>query len=235
MQRSGSGSLRTHDRGCNHIVIINSMEELNKAEKIVYETCRYSFLSLWTYARPRKPGSTKELCDILVVCEPDVIIFSVKDVKFKERGDQETNFLRWRREAIEASARQLYGAERALKTTTHVTKADGTPGLPFRDSSTLHYHRIAVAAGGGGKTPLTFGDFGKGFVHVFDEISFAIVLQELNTVSDFVSYLVAKERLYANNIATVFEGAEEDLLAFYLHQGRKFPTSPDLIVISDGL
>ena len=50
---------------------------LNSTEQFVYRTCRKSFLSLWSYANPRgKPG--KELCDILIVCEPDLVIFSVK-------------------------------------------------------------------------------------------------------------------------------------------------------------
>jgi hypothetical protein len=48
-----------------------------------------------------------------------------------------------------------------------------------------------VALGGRREGPVSQGDFGKGFVHVFDERSLDIVLSELDTVTDFVQYLLA--------------------------------------------
>ena len=40
-------------------------------------------------------GSSKELCDCLVVCDPDVIIFSVKGIRLTGDGDPELNWRRW--------------------------------------------------------------------------------------------------------------------------------------------
>jgi hypothetical protein len=54
---------------------------MNKAELLVYRLCRKSFLSLWSYMNPRRKPSGKELCDVIVVCEPDVLIVSVKHTR----------------------------------------------------------------------------------------------------------------------------------------------------------
>ena len=209
---------------------METRETLNDAEELVYRVCKRSFLSLWSYANPQGEDG-KELCDILVVCEPHVIILSVKDIKLTNSGREEVDWARWRRKAIAASSRQLYGAETFLRTASHVIRKDGTSGLPLSSNAEWRFHRVAVALGSQGKVPLEFGDFGRGFVHVFDERSFTIILQELNTVADFVSYLASKECVYESGVATVFDGAEEDLLALYLHQGRKFPEGPDVIVV----
>lgn len=92
-----------------------------------------------------------------------------------------------------------------------------------------------MALGGKGKVPYEQGDFGKGYVHVLDEVSLRIVLSELDTITDFVDYLSAKENLTERGVARFMEGQEEDLLAFYIHQGRRFPEGPDLLVIGDNL
>ena len=92
-----------------------------------------------------------------------------------------------------------------------------------------------MALGGAGKVSIKFGNFGKGFVHVFDEISFLSVMKELDTITDFVHYLIAKEDLYSSGVKTLFHGGEEDLLAFYVHHGREFPKTYDCIVIDADL
>lgn len=60
-------------------------------------------------------------------------------------------------------------------------------------------------------------------------------MNELDTVSDFVKYLIDKESLYSSKVETLFNGGEEDLLAMYLHDGRTFPSNYDLIIIADNL
>lgn len=190
--------------------------------------CRQSFLSLWSYGNPRGKAG-KELCDVLVVCEPDVIIFSVKHVVFSEAGDRAVNQNRWTKRAIEESVKQIYGAERWIKGATHVIRADGTQGLPFPEPAVRRVHRVAVALGGNGKVWKSFGDFGKGFVHVFDERSLSGVMTELNTITDFIKYLADKEQFYQSGALTIFDGGgEEDLLATYLHFNREFPSDAEL-------
>jgi len=177
---------------------------MNRSEQIVMEFCHRTFFSLWSYSQPQGKNKSKELCDILVICEPDVIIISVKEVEFKDSGNYNINVERWHRDAIEISRKQLYGAERRIGQTSHVIMKNGEPGLPFPEASDMRVHRIAVALGGKEKVPIYFGDFGKGFIHVFDEKSLFILISELNTIEDFVNYLVDKENLYYSGIRTQF-------------------------------
>src|SRR5262249_2036145 len=95
-------------------------------------------------------------------------------------------------------------------------------------------HRIAIALGSEGTVGMPFGDFGKGFVHVLDESATNILLNELNTITDFVNYLTAKEQFLRSGARLMCEGAEEDLLAVYLHNGRAFPTNYDVVGIKNG-
>ncbi len=55
----------------------------------------------------------------------------------------------------------------------------------------------------------------KGFVHVFDDTTLDVVLNTLDTVTDFVNYLAKKEKFITSGKLAVACG-EEDLLAFYL-------------------
>lgn len=214
---------------------------LNVAEKLVFRLCSRSFLSLWSYANPRGKAPGKELCDILVVCDPDVIIFSVKEITIGDAIDQAVNQERWFKRAIEGSVKQIYGAERWIRSATHVIRKDGSAGLPFPERSSLRIHRVAVALGGQGKVWKSFGDFGKGFVHVFDEESLNAVMTELDTITDFIEYLSDKEAYYRNGGMTLFDGSgEEDLLALYLHFNRGFPSDPelgvpDMIILDENL
>ena len=206
---------------------------MNKSEEMVYNLCRRSFLSLWSYANPlRKDG--KELCDILVICEPDVIIFSVKEIGFKEKGDPSTEWPRWLRKAVDESVRQIYGAEREISMCSHVIRQDGEKGLPFPDRTNRRIHRIAVALGSKGEVPIFSGDMGNGYIHVLTEESATILLRELDTITDFVNYLTEKEEFALNQKGQIISSGEKDVLAVYLTNKRKFPSSTDIIMIDDG-
>ena len=206
----------------------------NESEKIVYNICKKSFLSLWSYANPLGKDS-KELCDILIVCDPDIIIFSVKDVQITDSGDISTDWKRWHKRAIDASINQIYGAERWIKGASHIIRSDGSIGIKLPAQDVRRVHRIAIALGNQGKAPIKFGNLGKGFVHVFDKISLSIIMGELDTIEDFVEYLSSKERLYISGKKTFFHGGEEDLLSLYLHKGQQFPDEFDMLVIDDNL
>ena len=204
------------------------------SEELVASLCQRSFLTLWSEANPRG-RSAKELCDVLVVCGDDIVLFSVKDIALKDTGNITLDWERWRRKAIDDSVKQLYGAERALSTLSRITRSDGTPGMALPAVANRRIHRVAVALGGRGAVPYLHGEFGKGFVHVLDDVALPLVLGELDTISDFLHYLNTKEALLANGVATLMEGQEEDLLAFYIHQGRDFPEGHDMMVIGNDL
>lgn len=208
----------------------------NRTEQFVYDICRNSFLSLWSYANPQGRTAGRELCDILVICEPDIIIISVKEIRVNATiGELGSKFQRWTRRSIDESVAQIYGAERWIKSgrQQHVIRADGQAGLAFPSEGLRRIHRVAVALGGAEHFPLTFGDFGKGFVHVFDGRSFQIVLRELDTVTDFVTYLSTKEELYTSK--EIISAREENLLSIYLHNNRSFSANFDLLLVEEGL
>ena len=196
------------------------------------ESGQRSFLSLWCYANPRGKDS-KELCDVLVVCDPHLIIISVKDIRLKSESDGDVQ--RWLRRAVDASVDQLHGAERWLQSAEAVKRRDGTPGLPLPARSDRRIHRIAVACGSQGAVLTSSGDFGKGFVHVLTEEGFFNVLGELDTIHDFAEYLRAKEAWIAGGRSVVLEGSELNLVGLYVSNGRTFPDNVSHIVVPDGL
>jgi hypothetical protein len=202
---------------------------VSPSEVLVERLARRSFLSLWSEANPRaRPG--KELCDLLIVCDPDVILISVKEAALERGGDPEVDASRWRRRAIDKSVEQLYGAERQLARMARVIRADGSAGLTLPSAHLRRVHRIAVALGAGGALPTPSGNWGKGFVHMLDELTLDRILGELDTVTDVVGYLRAKEDL-AKRSQVVSSGNEADLLAVYLHGGRRFAVEADILLI----
>lgn len=208
----------------------------NKSEEYVAKLCKKTFLSLWSYPNPRRNERTdKELCDLLVVCDPDIIVFSVKHKEYKDTGSIDTDWDRWYRKAIDDSVKQISGAERQLGKQTHACSENGQL-VPLPDVASRKLHRVAVALGGGDKAQLKFGELDREFVHVFDDKSFDILIRELDTISDFVTYLSDKENLYTmTDTNTWFLGGEEDLLALYLGNCHKFPEGRNIIILEDDL
>jgi len=210
-------------------------EGVTNSEQFVYEVCQKSFLSLWSYVNPSGREIAKELCDVLVVCDPHVIVISVKDVTLKDSGKGQIDWDRWQRKAVDASIKQIKGAIRWLDQAEHVIKKDGTSGLPLPPLPRRVYHRIAVAFGGRREVPIrSHVEKGEGVFHVLDERSFYLLLRHLDTISDFVQYLGDKEQ-FLSRTTLIINGGEENLLAIYLHNGHRFPGTPDLLVIEDDL
>ena len=217
---------------------IHAMTEtakVNEVEEFIHFLCRQSLLSLWSYANPLG-NDGKELCDVLVVCEPDIIIFSVKEVTSSQGEDIAVDQKKWSTiSAIEKAVNQICSAERSIKSATHVIRKDGTCGLPLPEPTARRIHRIVVTFGGDAKAWKFRGDFGKGFMHVFDERSLGVVMSELNTITDFIQYLCDKEEFYERKGETIFDGGgEEDLLSTYLFRNRTFPRG-FILVIHDRL
>ena len=104
------------------------------SEQLVFDLCTRSFLSMWSYANPRRPDG-RELCDALVVFGNRIVIFSVKEIALKQHQDPAIAGQRWVRKAVDESRAQLLGARREIAAMTHVVRSDGTAGvaLPFAD------------------------------------------------------------------------------------------------------
>lgn len=218
--------------GC-HVGYAMTPEPMTPSESLVYALCQQSFLSPWSYPRPlRRDG--RELCDVLVLCEPDIVVFSVKEIRVGDHGDPSVDWSRWQRKAIDASAKQLYGAARELPRHSRIRQENGAPGLVLPPVADRNVHLVAVAVGGKREVPIYSGDLGKGHVHVFDEVSLTAMLQELDTIRDFVAYLTTMRAYHERGGRMVVTGGEEDVLALYLHRGRSLPTDADVLIVEDG-
>lgn len=89
---------------------------ITKSEQYLIELAKKSFLSLWCYSnvftdrKPNAKGDGKELCDLLVVFENNILIFSDKQCEFKNDVDVQISWQRWYRNAIKKSINQVMGA-----------------------------------------------------------------------------------------------------------------------------
>jgi len=205
---------------------------MTASEKYVSELCKKSFLPFWSFSNPvGKKG--KELCDVFVVCGNTIIIISVKDISVSKHADEMVQYDRWIKKAIRESVNQIYGAERFLKTVDEVFSKDNKFKIPLPDKKSRVIHRIAVAFGSKDDFPLPTGDFGKGFVHVFDEKSTLIILSELDTITDFTDYLVRKEDFIKDK--KILIPTESDFLAFYLETDLEVNSTANVIACQNDL
>lgn len=232
---------------------------LTESEAILARLCERSFLKLWTYPNLfKEPG--KELVDLMVVFRDDVLLFSDKSCAYPQTGDASLDWRRWYSRAIAKSAHQVRQAERWLRTQPGKIfldpKAQERLPIALPAPAQIKVHRICVATGAAARcrretgqpmlsldltiaddqAPLRIGTVTEagGFLHVFDADALALVLTELDTISDFVSYLNAKVALVETGR---FKGAptEADLLAYYLHYGRRFPPQSEDFVLQPKL
>jgi len=237
---------------------IERSDGITPSEKYLKKLCDRAFLSLWSYSgiyRDQKQGGKgdgKELCDLLVVFENHVIIFSDKQIEFPKSGNVRLDWSRWYRRAVRESAKQIFGAEKWIKSFPHRLFIDRGCTQPFPlqlpDINDVKIHRIVIAHGmaekcksffngGSGSLlidnavkgdahcrenclPFVIGQVDpiKGYVHVFDDVTLDVVLQTLDTITDFVTYLLKKERFLGNPDLSVWATGEEDLLAFYFRR-----------------
>jgi hypothetical protein len=201
-----------------------------KAEQIVYELAEKTFMIDWCFKNPKLSSSKKELCDLIVVFGDTAIIWTVANIAFK--GDVK----RFTRKSIEHNLKQIKGAY------TKLTRLKDTINLsnPVRgeekfDPNLIKKIFMVAVCVGAGKIPFWGGEVHKGkLIHILDEISLTIILNELDTIIDFCHYIGSKEKFLLNTNQQVFiDGGEENLLAYYLYHGRefKFSNSSDIILI----
>lgn len=250
----GEGAVSSYN---SHVMKIERSDGITPSEKYLKKLCDRAFLSLWSYSgiyRDQKIGTKgdgKELCDLLVVFEEHVIIFSDKHIEFPNSDNIQTNWSRWYRRAIRDSAKQIFGAERWIKSFPDRLFLDRSCTQPFPinfpDFDKAKFHRIVTVhgiaepckrffRGGSGSLiidntikgeehstescqPFAIGQVNpqKGYVHVFDDVTLDVILQTLDTITDFTNYLNKKEKFLSSRL-TVYLPGEEELLAYFLQQ-----------------
>lgn len=213
------------------------------SERQLYELCKKSFLSYWSFVNPHRPDGalSKELCDVLVVCDRHVLAFSDKSIAFPG-GAPAIAWARWYRKSVLASARQLLGSYRYLQLPQPRVYADRSMRTllrcPFPPPADRDIHLIAVANGATEacstmlgepiatlmlsnekkeEKAFTIGDVGddRALVHVFTDLSLQMVLREFDTVSDLVLYLHNRARFFRCSSSALVVRGEEELIPLY--------------------
>ncbi|MCW3125420.1 MAG: hypothetical protein JWO03_1078 [Bacteroidetes bacterium] len=205
----------------------------------------WSYANVYRDQKNSNNPQGKELCDLLVVFGDDVIIFSDKRCEFPRTGDLTTDWNRWHKKTVLKSADQAWGAERWIrnypdrlfldrKCTTKIPLE-----LPSPDDMKIHIilvshevsERCREEIGGSGslmlgsstmathigEQPFFVTDLNttKTFVHILDDTTLDVLMGSLTTVTDFVSYLNKKEKLFRLGKPILVHG-EENLLGYYL-------------------
>jgi hypothetical protein len=147
-------------------------EGLTESERYLANLCEKSFLSLWSYpnvfrdqGRKGGKGDGKELCDLLVVFDRNVIIFSDKSCEFKDTGDTDRDWARWYSRAIKKSADQIFGAERWIRRNPGRLYLDPRCTqpfpIPFKSLEDIAFHRVVVALGAKARCQVAIGGSGS--------------------------------------------------------------------------
>jgi hypothetical protein len=222
---------------------ISKSQGQTPTEQSLSQLCDNTFLKLWSYANPFKSDG-KELCDLIAVFENHVFLFFDRESRTFETSSKDINVIweRWKRTAIDKQIKTADGACRYVQRCPNDIYLDTkcTVRLPIRvpdDNPIIHKFIVAHGAkdachrfspdNASGSLGITYSDdaAGPSFpfivhlrrsdpVHLLDSHTLSIILAELDTVYNFVSYVTAKEAAIRRFDYIVYCG-EEDLLADY--------------------
>lgn len=149
---------------------------LTASEGYLRDLCDHTFLTLWSHVNVFR-GVGQELCDLLVVCGDDIVIFSDKHCEFPDGGNIGLDWNRWFKRAIYQSAKQGWGAERWIRQFPNRVFLDSQCRdkfpFPIPPTDRARYHIIVVAHGCaercaelyGGRTSLPLDSWVMGNLH----------------------------------------------------------------------
>jgi hypothetical protein len=147
------------------------MATATPSERYLTKLCRHTFLRLWSCPTVYRDqcwsgGNTgKEVCDLLVVFDRHIFIFSDKYCAFPSSENLALDWSRWFKRAILQSAKQIHGAERWLRQNPHRLFLDEncTQRFPIHlpPINEAIFHRVVVAHGVGERCIATYGGSGS--------------------------------------------------------------------------
>lgn len=200
----------------------------------------WSYASPFRNQKQHGKGDGKELCDFLVVFGDHVVIFSDKHIAFQDKGNLDVEWSRWYRNAVTESFKQILGAERWIRRNPEEIFADRSCTQPLNVEWPENpiIHRIIVVRGAaerakkerdGNESLLVTNSVSDGsaptfhlqqpssthFCHIFDEVALEVMLDYLDTATDLLEYLQAKEKVFSSP-HVVTADAEQELLGLYL-------------------
>ena len=127
---------------------------LTGSEAYLAKLAARSFLSMSSdpnpdFGTPGNESKGKELCDLMVVFDNTVILFSDKDCQSPSSGDSDLDWTRCYNHAVSGSVKQLRGAKRTLSQQPEKIHTDlilrlAVP-LELLDPGCMKIHLVAVA------------------------------------------------------------------------------------------
>jgi hypothetical protein len=223
---------------------------VTEAEKYLGGLCEKSFLSLWSYPGLFKKAQKElcDLLvvfgnDIIIFSDKDCSFDVGKDLKIAwdrwykraviESANQAWGAENWIKQYpkevyLDSACQNPYpfelpdvkSAKFHLVIVAHQI-SDACKAYYGSGSGSLMVSNDEVFASGSGM-PFVIGDLDKSktFVHFFDDTTLDIVMKNIDTITDFVSYLNKKEKFMRSGIGVMSAG-EEELLAYYLKNMNK--------------
>ncbi len=219
-----------------------------KTERLLTKLCEKLFISFWSYPNPYKKDG-KELCDLLVVFDNHILIFFDREVTTLDNDKLEVTWGRWKRKVIDSQTRTIKGAEKYIKNGGDIFIDNKlTTPLPviFNHNDCVIY-RFIIAHGAKemcldnsknnifGSLAMSYSKRSKNMpnskfpymiyldkeypIHVLDSHNLPIIMNELDTFHDFISYINAKNKAISKY--NLFYCGEEDLLAHYFYNYDK--------------
>lgn len=185
------------------------------AEAVLHQLAEKTFLTDWCYPNPILPDG-KELCDLLVVFDDTVILWQVKDVKLKDGFIKDSDFNKNLKQ-VSGAYRQLF----ELKTIIELNSPRRGKEIFVPD----RIKRLYLISAFLGDSPFLISSMHRisdKVVHTFTREFTQTALNELDTISDFTKYLDDKEQLHDKVSSVIIDGGEEELLGYYLFNGRSF-------------
>lgn len=181
-----------------------------EGEDFVNELAFSSFFKYWCYPSPKyENGDKKEICDLLVIFNDVLIIFSVKNYEFKR------NHLRYFNNTISKATKQIAGAFKTLFSDKEIKikHPDKIEEIFLKDKIQKIF-RIVVNLGENVKFyPFNSLTNKNDFVTVFDKITFKTIIKELDTIPDFIDYLQKREELFKDRFTIILPADEDDFSA----------------------
>lgn len=146
-------------------MLINKSKGITPSERFLANLAEKTFLNLWSYPNVFKvQNKGKELCDLLVVFNNHIIIFSDKSIEFKNQNGIKEDWKKWAKKAIIESSNQIFGAERWIKRFPDRISLDAkcNEKFPFQlaKNEDMIIHRIVLASFSGNELKEHIGNSG---------------------------------------------------------------------------
>lgn len=176
-------------------------------EDFVNDLAYRSFLKYWCYPGPKhENGDKKEICDLMIIFNSVLIIISVKNYEFKG------NHFRYFNNTIEKAVKQIHGACRTLFSAKEVQIKHPDKEIEiFPREQIKKVFRIVINLGEGVKFyPFNQTTKNDDYVTLFDKDSFQTIIDQLDTIPDFIDYLEKREKLFKGRTTIIMPGDEFD-------------------------